>query len=105
LPESFRVGIQEATNHGLVLRVLFGCLALGRELPAADALADGRLVSLSPLGVAFEPPDAYLLADPPNLRDWPPLALRRQRQYDELELSRRALHPPAKKNQRKADSR
>jgi LysR family glycine cleavage system transcriptional activator len=36
------------------------------------------------------------------VRDWPPLAALRQWLRDELELSRKALHPPAQKRKRVA---
>jgi LysR family glycine cleavage system transcriptional activator len=72
-------------------------LALSRELLAADALADGRLVRLSPLAISVEPTHAYYLVYPPNLRDWPPLASLREWLHDELELSRRTLDPPARR--------
>jgi LysR family glycine cleavage system transcriptional activator len=67
-------------------------LALARELLAADALADGRLVRLSP--VTLEPPDgarSYFLAYPPALRDWPPLAALRAWLVDELGDAQRQL--------------
>ncbi len=72
-------------------------LAIGRELLAADALADGRLVKLSALAITLEHAQPYHLAYPPGLRDWPPLAALRQWLHDELDLSRKALHPPEKK--------
>jgi len=72
-------------------------LALSRELLAADALADGRLVRLSPLTISVEPTHTYHLVYPPNLRDWPPLASLREWLQDELELSRRALDPSTKR--------
>ncbi len=75
-------------------------LALSRELLAADALADGRLVQLSPLTITDEPAFTYYLVYPPNLKDWPPLAALRQWLHDELELSRRMLHPPPQKKAR-----
>src|SRR5207249_6304559 len=70
-------------------------LALGRELLAADALRDGRLVKLSPLAVTHEMAQPYHLVYPPNLRDWPPLNALRKWLYEELQLSRKALHPAA----------
>src|SRR5437764_387238 len=70
-------------------------LALARELLAADALRDGRLVKLSPLAVTFEMAQPYHLVYPPNLRDWPPLNALRKWLYEELQLSRKALHPAA----------
>ncbi len=72
-------------------------LALSRELLAADALHDGRLVKLTPLTVTYEPAHAYHLVYPPSVRDWPPLAALRQWLRDELELSRKALHPVSTK--------
>jgi LysR family glycine cleavage system transcriptional activator len=66
-------------------------LALSRELLAADALADGRLVCLSPHTIFDEPAFTYHLVYPPNLRDWPPLAALRQWLRDELETSRKSL--------------
>jgi LysR family glycine cleavage system transcriptional activator len=72
-------------------------LAITRELLAADALCDGRLVKLSPLSITYEQAYPYHLAYPSSLRDWPPLMLLRQWLHDELELSRKMLHPaPAK---------
>ena len=66
-------------------------LALSRELLAADALADGRLVRLSPHTIFDEPEFTYHLVYPANLRDWAPLAALRVWLRDELELSRKTL--------------
>ncbi|MFO1315577.1 MAG: LysR substrate-binding domain-containing protein [Burkholderiales bacterium] len=66
-------------------------IALARELLAADALADGRLVRLSPLAVELEPARTYQLVYPPGLRDSPPLVALRQWMQDEIERSRAAL--------------
>jgi LysR family glycine cleavage system transcriptional activator len=66
-------------------------LALARELLAADALADGRLVRLSPLAIEYEPKFAYHLLHPPALRDWPPLVQLRQWLREELDHSRKSL--------------
>ena len=53
-------------------------LALSREILAADALCDGRLVRLSPVSITHPGQEPYHLVYPPNLRDWPPLvSLRR----------------------------
>jgi LysR family glycine cleavage system transcriptional activator len=68
-------------------------LALVRELLAADALADGRLVRLSPLSITSEQAQSYHLAYPATLRDWPPLVALGQWLRDEFEMSRQALHP------------
>lgn len=67
--------VAEFNDAGLMLQAAeqgLG-LALAREVLAADALAGGRLVRLSP--IAFEDPDAhpYWLVYPPALTDWAPL--------------------------------
>jgi len=80
-------------------------LALGRELLAADALTDGRLVKLSPLAITYDVAQPYHLVYPPNLRDWPPLVALRKWLFEELELSRKALHPTAPKRQSRANRR
>jgi LysR family glycine cleavage system transcriptional activator len=80
-------------------------LALGRELLAADALQDGRLVRLSPLSINYEHAHPYHLAYPPNLRDWPPLAALRRWLHDELDLSRKTLHPTSPKRHAKTRAR
>lgn len=67
-------------------------IALSRELLAADALCDGRLVKLSPVAITHPEAQPYHLVFPPALRDWPPLTSLRQWLRDELELSHRALH-------------
>jgi LysR family glycine cleavage system transcriptional activator len=66
-------------------------LALSREILAADALRDGRLVRLSPLALLDEEYDAYWLAFPPSLRAWPPLVALRDWLLDELAHSQREL--------------
>ena len=68
-------------------------LALSRELLAADALHDGRLVRLSPVSITYEHAHPYHLVYPPGLRDWPPLVALRQWLHDELDLSRKSLRP------------
>jgi LysR family glycine cleavage system transcriptional activator len=72
-------------------------LAVARELLAADALQDGRLVRLSPLSMTFEPASTYHLVYPPALRDWPPLAALRKWLRDELDASMLALYPPPRR--------
>jgi LysR family transcriptional regulator, glycine cleavage system transcriptional activator len=72
-------------------------LVLARELLAADALCDGRLVKLSPLSITHEQAHPYHLVYPPAIKDWPPLMKLRQWLHDELEMSRQTLHPPAKR--------
>ena len=80
-------------------------LALVRELLAADALSIGRLVKLSPLTSTFEPTQSYHLVYPPGLRDWPPLVSLRQWLQDEIELSRKLLHPDSGKRKAKITKR
>ncbi|WP_284617313.1 LysR substrate-binding domain-containing protein [Aquabacterium humicola] len=48
-------------------------LALTRELLAADALRDGRLVRLAQQAVAGDGYDTFWIVYPPALADWPPL--------------------------------
>jgi LysR family glycine cleavage system transcriptional activator len=80
-------------------------LALGRELLAADALQDGRLVRLSPLSITHEDATPYHLVYPPSVRDWPPLAALRQWLHDELDLSRKTLHRTLPKRNAKTRAR
>ncbi len=77
-------------------------LALARELLAADALCDGRLVKLSPLTITHELAHPYHLVYPPALQDWAPLTMLRQWLHDELEMSRETLHPTPRPAQTKA---
>lgn len=66
-------------------------ISLSRELLAADALRDGRLVRLSPVTLPFDRSDSYWLAYPPALRDWPPLVALRGWLREEIERSRAEL--------------
>jgi LysR family glycine cleavage system transcriptional activator len=66
-------------------------LALSRELLAADALCDGRLVQLSPIAIRHADAQPYHLVYPAGVRDWPPLASFRAWLYDELDRSLREL--------------
>ncbi len=66
-------------------------LALSRELLAADALCDGRLVRLSPVSIMFADALPYHFVYPPGLRDWPPLRSFRSWLYEELDRSLMAL--------------
>lgn len=76
-------------------------LALGRELLAADALCDGRLVRLSAIAITHEQAHPYHLVYPTALAQWKPLVQLRQWLHDELELSRVALDPTRGKSRRK----
>ena len=66
-------------------------LVLAREILAADALRDGRLVRLSPVSLQEEQAFGYWLAFLPNLRDWPPLVALRDWLLEELAQSQRQL--------------
>ncbi|WP_033473711.1 LysR substrate-binding domain-containing protein [Bordetella bronchiseptica] len=82
-------------------------LALVRELLAADALAAGRLVRLSPLAIAAEQRQTFHLVYRPELSDWPPLQALRQWLHDELALARATLAheagtPPRRRRARPA---
>jgi LysR family glycine cleavage system transcriptional activator len=66
-------------------------IALAREILAADALRDGRLVQLSPTAMHEDEADAYWLAFPPDLADWPPLVALRTWLFDELAVSQQGL--------------
>src|SRR6476620_1075381 len=70
-------------------------LALSRDLLAADALQDGRLVRLSPIALMHADMHPYHLVYPPGLRDWPPLTSFREWLYDELDRSLDALRATA----------
>ncbi len=69
-------------------------IALARELLAADALRDGRLVRLSPLALPDERATTLWLAYPPELADWPPLVALRDWLFDELGQSLVGLPAP-----------
>ncbi|HZI83684.1 MAG TPA: LysR substrate-binding domain-containing protein [Casimicrobiaceae bacterium] len=87
--------VAEFNDAGLMLQAAeqnLG-LAVARELLAADALRDGRLVKLSPLAITHEEAHPFHLVYPPGLREWPPLAALRRWLREELELSRKELHP------------
>ncbi|MEO8121983.1 MAG: LysR substrate-binding domain-containing protein [Rhodoferax sp.] len=69
-------------------------VALGRQLLAADALRDGRLVQLSPIALADpdQGADAFWLLHPPELQDWPPLVALRDWLQQELQSSAMQLN-------------
>jgi LysR family glycine cleavage system transcriptional activator len=66
-------------------------LTLTRELLAADALCDGRLVRLSPVSITHADLHPYHLVYPPGLRDWAPLVSFRAWLFEELERSLKTL--------------
>lgn len=62
-------------------------IALARELLAADALADGRLMQLSPRSITLDGVYNYHLVYPPHLREWEPLRALKRWMVEELEAS------------------
>ena len=66
-------------------------VALARELLAADALRDGRLVRLSPIALPDDDAYAFWLVYPPALRDWPPMVALRNWLHGELARSQAGL--------------
>ena len=63
-------------------------ISLVRELLAADALAEGRLVRLSPLSIPYEGDQTYHLVYRPEYADWPPVQALRA--WLETEITRAA---------------
>jgi len=80
-------------------------LALSREILAADALIDGRLVQLSPISITHADAEPYHFVYPPNLRTWPPLDSLRRWLRDELDLSYKALRAPRERGARRRRDR
>ena len=80
-------------------------LALSREILAADALADGRLVQLSPVSIVHRDAQPYHFVYPPSLRDWPPLQALRQWLRDELDRSQQDLRARAARAGRRSKRR
>ncbi|MFO1413723.1 MAG: LysR substrate-binding domain-containing protein [Burkholderiales bacterium] len=72
-------------------------LALSREILAADALCDGRLVQLSPVAITHSGAEPYHFVYPPSVRDWTPLAALRDWLREELDASDRALRRARKR--------
>ncbi len=68
-------------------------IALARELLAADALRDGRLVHLFPTAMPDPNGHTLWLVHPPALSGWAPLEALRAWLIDELERSRSELRP------------
>jgi LysR family glycine cleavage system transcriptional activator len=66
-------------------------IALVRELLAADALCDGRLMRLSSQTLPDDGNDIYFLAYPTGVEHWPPLQALRRWLLDELEDRRQDL--------------
>jgi LysR family glycine cleavage system transcriptional activator len=92
--------VADFNDAGLMLQAAEADLgiALARELLAADALAAGRLVRVSPLSLATEQAgtsSTYWLVYPPELAEWPPLAALKAWLAEEMAVSRATLAPPA----------
>ena len=66
-------------------------LTLSREILAADALVDARLVRLSPVAITHPDAQPYHFVFPPALRAWGPLVSLCEWMRDELDRSYRAL--------------
>jgi LysR family transcriptional regulator, glycine cleavage system transcriptional activator len=66
-------------------------IALARELLAADALCDGRLVRLAPQTLSDDAVYAYWIAYPGALADWPPLVALRRWLHEQMAASQRQL--------------
>ena len=79
----------QATEQGLGL-------AVARELLAADALRDGRLVKLFDVSVVLDRVQPYYLVYPPALKNWPPLLALRDWVRHEFDCSLQALHAPGR---------
>lgn len=99
-----QVGVKIATqpvasfsDAGLMLQAAEQGLGivLARELLAADALVDGRLVRLAPQTLADDAVYAYWIAYPETLADWKPLQALRRWLHDEMERSQQRLHASA----------
>lgn len=74
----------QATEQGLGI-------TLARELLAADALAEGRLVRLADAVLKDDEVDAYWIAYPPALADWPPLSALRRWLHEQMAQSKAQL--------------
>ena len=98
--DACQVSIQPVANFndaGLMLQAAeqdIG-IALARELLAADALANGRLVRLSPLALPDNTTQAYWLAYPPEQAERPALVALREWLRDEMAQTSPATHPKA----------
>jgi LysR family glycine cleavage system transcriptional activator len=87
------VPVADFNDMGLMLQAAEQGLgiALARELLAADALAERRLVKLSPRAITMEGGSGYHLAYPSGLKVWPPLVALRGWLFEEMERSRRTM--------------
>lgn len=80
-------------DSGLMLQAVEQDIGIGlaREVLAADALREGRLVRLSPWALPDATAYAYWCVFPPELEAWPPLQAFRTWLHDELALSLQSL--------------
>ncbi len=85
--------VADFNDGGLMLQAAEAGLGitLAREMFAADPIAEGRLVRLSPVSIAIPDSRGYFLVYPPALRDWPPLAAFRGWLQDELARAQREM--------------
>jgi LysR family transcriptional regulator, glycine cleavage system transcriptional activator len=67
-------------------------ITLARELLAADAIGEGRLVRLAPQTLNDDAVYAYWIAYPGALVDWPPLVALRRWLHEQMARSQRSLH-------------
>lgn len=96
------VPVAEFSDAGLMLQAAeqgMG-IALTREVLAADALRDGKLVRLAPESIPDPMSHGYWLVHPPELAQWPPLVALHAWLSDEVAASERELRgkvtPPSK---------
>jgi LysR family glycine cleavage system transcriptional activator len=66
-----------------------------REMFAADALRQGRLVKISEVSFVHEGASSHNLVYPAALRQWPPLVALRTWLHDELEAALKSMGPQA----------
>ena len=73
---------------------------MARELLAADALRDGRLVKLFDVSVVLDSVQPYYLVYPPALKNWPPMLALRDWVRHEFDCSLKMLHGAATPSER-----
>ena len=83
--------VADFNDAGLMLRAAehgIG-ITLAREMLAADAIAEGRLVRLSPVTIDVPDGHGYFLVYPATLKQWAPLVALRRWLHDELDELRK----------------
>ena len=85
-------------DSGLMLQAVEQDIGIGlaREVLAADALRDGRLVRLSPMALPDATAYAFWCVFPPELESWPPLQAFRHWLGEELALTLQSLADSAR---------